>query len=469
MICTSRDSRAASHNRCSAAYLLPILSFCYLLNVAYSLSPIDPQNKVKVQTTYKLPTVPSPQTAAEAWLAYVWEKGGGLPIMVAHSKKETFDEIEKQRMGTLVKKRIILPAGMEEELSDVEFGKDQSITIKYAVRSGGLLSSEVIDGSHSGVVRFEAAPSIISYDDDGDEEEESNGTIMTWDVEFNTTTSDRQPLWQSVTNQTINDSCKNLCSYLTTPKIYRRVATFPVTQISGTNLTAQEAALRWIQFCWKDGAGLPFALPPIEEEGNARTIVPPFLKERLVSTEKKTNVYGDDVYEILYRVENPGLLTYPVHTHLGRIQFRQPGNDEEKPIEMVWEVQVRPYRMMSKFVQMFTSSIISAYSRAFRRHLQVGENSFVTYNVPGNDKSVFITKVRSDSWIGGALEARQQENQTSVFGMLQPWTWGPVVEDAEDDEESWTDGYLSTEIRRQGFGSLYSVIEKKLEEELANK
>ena len=53
-------------------------------------------------------------------------------------------------------------------------------------------------------------------------------------------------------------------------------------------------------------------------------------------------------------------------------------------------------------------------------------------------EEVFL-QIRKDSWLGGVLDAHLTDGRSTIeqsLSMLQPWTWGRVDEDGE--EESWS-------------------------------
>ena len=74
-------------------------------------------------------------------------------------------------------------------------------------------------------------------------------------------------------------------------------------------------------FCWKESAGLPLPIPPVRT-GDVRWIIPPFLKERLVSKEVKKGMDGSvQAGELYYQVENANQFTYQAFSHRGRVHF----------------------------------------------------------------------------------------------------------------------------------------------------
>lgn len=249
----------------------------------------DGNAQVKVCVQQSLPTtLKTPQEARRAWLDYVWEKGGGLPFLRVIPKQEsTTLELE-----TTVQRRKLFPIGMEEELLAVEEDDkiDGTCQVQYTVQDGGLLSTEIVPGSHLGVVTFTYSP---PPDNKGDEEARKEGVVqLVWDVTFDTTSASRTFIWQAVTKQTISDTCNNFQAAMAVPKLYSRQTMLKLspkmksailkTAASNNDDDArrilQHVMDEWIQFCWKDGAGFPWPVPPIFPKGqDTRWIVPPFL------------------------------------------------------------------------------------------------------------------------------------------------------------------------------------------------
>eukprot|EP00545_Synedropsis_sp_CCMP1620_P007716 CAMPEP_0119028092 /NCGR_PEP_ID=MMETSP1176-20130426/38314_1 /TAXON_ID=265551 /ORGANISM="Synedropsis recta cf, Strain CCMP1620" /LENGTH=218 /DNA_ID=CAMNT_0006984151 /DNA_START=1 /DNA_END=657 /DNA_ORIENTATION=+ len=215
---------------------------------------------------------------------------------------------------------------------------------------------------------------------------------------------------------------------------------------------------KWLKFAWKEGSGLPLPIPPIQV-GDARWLVPPFLKEQLLSAITINNDNNSSASkiqhcgaEVQYQVDNPSLFTYQVHSHLGRIRFFSDRNDNNNSgaVRMEWEIEVRPYRGWSAIVQNFTGAVVSCYARNFKCHIQEGPDTMVALKPPrgGSDSAGVLLQIRKDSWVGGVLHTHLKDQRSTVLSqtvaLFQPWTWGRSEDyDGEGEGEEWTDGILS--------------------------
>jgi hypothetical protein len=442
----------------------------------------DKNNSIQVKVTVEnhYPTLSSPKEAQDSWLSFVWNKGGGLPALVIPSdnndndKKVNKEEISSNEGDAFIKSpklksssRLLLPLFMKEELITSTYDEDNDesdtseIELKYVVTDAGLLSSEIVPFTHLGTVTF--APCL----------EGQGGISITWDVTFDVTESSRRSFWQVFTNQMITDSLNNLSSYVAAPILYTR-RTRLTSKPDSTLLTPKVAMEKWIDFCWKDGGGLP--LPPTlnydQDDGKVRWVIPPFLKERIVSYgEVKTeNVDSVDVdghksyppCEIIYTVDNPGITTYQVHSHLGRISFvpvfdNNSDNEQNEigeksfdssitSVDMIWEIEIQPYQNWSTFVKLFTSAIVTTYAQNFKCHVYEGSDAMVSLKPPrGEFGGESIMQIRKDSWVGGVLDAHLNDRRSTVeqtISMFQPWTWGRCSDDIGEGEE-WKEGRLS--------------------------
>jgi hypothetical protein len=472
------------------------------------------QQKVKVQIRCFLPPSilsTTPQEARRAWLEFVWEKGGGLPLLgvLTETSRTATKDLE-----TTVLRRRLLPIFMVEELITEEeeeetmLGDSESSTgstsphrscqVKYQVKNGGLLSTEIVPNSHLGVVTFEQTST-----DDGIVIE------LIWDVTFDTTAASRTFLWQAVTERTVTDTCRNFQATIAIPKLYRRVTRLPITKKyyaqnkrnndndndnddddkNSSILLLQQVMDDWIQFCWREGAGFPLPIPPIQapsitskhnnnsQERTTRYIVPPFLKETLVSakildspeTTNDNNPSSSHAAEIQYQVDNPSLFTYQVHSHRGRVRFfleEDHANDKdttttnttdrkekkETVVTMKWEIEIRPYHGWSTAVETFTGAVVSCYARNFKCHVQEGKDAMVAFKPPRGGTCTSSTddllswQVRKDSWIGGVLDAHlkdQRGTAEQTIAIFQPWTWGRTNQyDDVGEGEEWRERYL---------------------------
>lgn len=391
------------------------------------------QQQVKVRVERHLPSLSTPQGARQAWFDFVWEKGGGLPLLgvLPQQKREPTDNLE-----TTIERRMLIPIGMEEQLivpphGDEDYAStNNSAHVKYQVTKGGLLSTEIVPDSHLGVVTFELDP-------------QNGGTMMRWDVNFDTTEPSRTFVWQAVTERTITDTCDNFQASVATPDLYQRTTCL---KSPGKTIAPEQAMDQWVQFCWKQGGGFPLPIPPIIVDDN-RWIVPPFLKERLLSTETK-----GDMAEIQYQVENPSQFVYQVYTHRGRIQLTPRNDKDDNSLEMTWQIEIRPFpEPWASIVKAFTAAVVSSYARNFKWHVKEGEDAMVALKPPrgsgGSDNT--LLQVRKDSWIGGVLDAHLRDQRSTTeqtLAIFQPWTWGRTSKDDEEGEdEQWTKGYLSSD------------------------
>ena len=357
----------------------------FLLVAWICLPVMTALSTVAVKVEQRLPGI-IPSHAKGAWMSFQWRHGGGLPILVSQKNEQT---------------RRLMPIGMEETL--LKQGDD---TIRYQVTDMGLFSSsEWVAGSHSAQVRF------IGNND---------GTTMIWNVEFEA--AHRADFWKAVTEINIRTVSANLASYVAIPRLYRRTTRFPTEQ--------DRLPEKWVDFVWHQGGGLPTP-PPLRLGEEKRMIVPPFLVERLVNV-------GQD--EIRYTVDNPGILTYPVHTHAGRVRFQ---NNSSGGMDMVWEVEIRPLRGWSWFVERFTSTIITVLARNFKVH--VTEPGVMVKLAPPRGKGEAFGEVHKDTWLGGVLAAHLSDRRSTAeqtVAIFQPWTWGRSTDD-EGEGGEWTTGYMS--------------------------
>ena len=346
----------------------------------------------------------SPEASRSAWVSYQWKSGGGLPVIVWPKEQDSGQQYEGQRL--------VLPLMMEETLLAPDGDADE-IQLRYAVTGSGLLASELVPESHVSRVRFLPLQGKA-------------GCRMVWEVYFEA--SQRRWLWEAVTERMINDAADNLASHVAEPLLFSRRTSL------GT--AGDEAALdAWLSFVWQEGGGLPLPPPvllPFSDGGSnagavTRLIVPPFLKERIVSVDRER-------CQVHYTVDNPGLLTYPVHSHIGRVTFADGS--------MQWDVEIRPLRGLRGFVQSFTETIITVLSRNFKSHvLEPGADVPL---LPPRGAGAPLARVRKDSWVGGVLDAHLRDSRSTLeqtLALVQPSTWGRA-RDSDGDYASWSTGQL---------------------------
>jgi len=413
---------------------------CYLcLSAALSVSP-GSKSTVNVSVTKRIPDV-SPADVRKVWLDYIWKQGGGLPLLV----------IMKDKSEAKGSPRTLVPLFAEETLldsssNDDEEGMDTTLIQKYKLTDlGPVWKSEIEPDSHLGKVSF--APFSNSNDENkvsSVDADACSGTDVTWDVTFNTL--NRQDLWQSVTENSISDACENLASYLLKPILLTSKLRIQVPDDSDS--TTKSVLDKWFDFCWKDGGGLPNPIPPIplSKDGYDRILIPPFLREKIfqinhdVSDEKKS--------EIIYTVANPSSLTYPVHTHLGRLTFQAvEGAGAVDELDLIWEVNIRPYRGSEAFVNTLTETILSIYMTCFKTHMERPGEMVDVYAPRGKMKGKGpLFQVNVDSWLGGVLETHLNDDRPvaeQTADLLQPLKWG-IQYDGLSSE--WTTKDISDEI-----------------------
>jgi len=136
-----------------------------------------------------------PEAARSGWLDYTWSSGGGLPgVLVLPRDSEAWPRGEPPHS------RLVLPLAIEEALEDTEaIGAE----VRYRVTDDGLLSAEMVAGSHAATVAFvpEAGGGA--------------GCELVWKCEFEV--RHRQRLWQAVTETLIGQSADNLAARLLEP------------------------------------------------------------------------------------------------------------------------------------------------------------------------------------------------------------------------------------------------------------
>jgi len=339
----------------------------------------------------------TPTQAREAWLDFVWKQGGGLATFVLPNEEGT--------------KRLLLPTLMEETLVRPRRNNTSASTaynkIQYKVSKFGFLQ-DLEPNTHLGTVTFnyDTKSKILNP--------EISQVTMTWKATF--FAHQRKKLWQEVAQSLISNAANNLQAYLATPFLLTHETTIRLEPNTYSKLTnkhskdglAAVAALEWIDYVWRKGGNLPLpSLWPImwnrtETENVVRWIVPPFIKQRLMSV----NQMKDGTSEITYQVENPSLFTYPVHTHTARIKFTPTGDNM---VTMKWQVQIRPYGnpAMAIVAKSFTEFVVTTLARNYA--LQVGGSIYQAsmgvwsngYIVPKDLKATMLAKLDEEGISGG--------------------------------------------------------------------
>lgn len=371
---------------------------------------INNNNVVKVSISKQIPLL-SPAEVKKSWLDYTWSKGGGIPLLIQISKKNRC-------------KRSLIPLFAEETLLHDDKNKNDNYTssLSYELSDlGPIWKSEIEKHSHLGTVSF--LPDI----DDG-------GTKLLWNVTF--LTKQRQKLWQAVTEQSISQACNSLASHIADPIKYTQIMKLR-RPVDNVNLPQT-----FFEFVWKQGGGLPLPLPPLPLDSNGydRLLIPPFLREKVLSI-------GDD--SIVYSVRNPSFFTfYPVHSHIGRVRFVQ-DEDDDGSVFMVWEVAIRPYYNCESYVKSFTRGIVQTVGWNFKAHVELDGEEFVI--ITGSKQQNYSSslplwplQVRRDSWIGRVAHSNKEDNRPitwdKLLDILQPWKWGRLSDQKNDVECSWSTG-----------------------------
>ena len=222
-----------------------------------------------------------------------------------------------QRKG--LDRRLVAPLMLEEELETSGPSPSGAYLNRYRVVDNGLLSSELEPGAHSANVFFTPAS-------------EGHASLMSWEVTF--ACRERRDFWEAVTQRVIAEAVANLASHVATPQLYSLRMRLPAP--------SSAAATEWVRFVFDKGGGLPLPPPvprergdPLMSSGRARLIIPPFLRESITSAEADRGI-------VRYTVDNPGVFTYQVHTHSGRVGFRElrDVNAGAPGCEMLWQVEV---------------------------------------------------------------------------------------------------------------------------------
>ena len=367
----------------------------------------------------------APREARDAWLKYHWEKGGGLPIAVLSENILGTD----RDGGDNVQGRNILPILMKERMEYDEASNGSLLELQYTVTEAGPFFSDLIPGSHSAVVTFDATTS---------------GCVMTWNVTFSTTRW--ASFYEAVTKWTVGIAATTVQEASSTPRLFSARTT-----IDGPTRTLDPVFARreCLDFIFANGGGLPL-LPPIpygtllsEGGGSARQHllrIPPLLTESVVSTS-----VSDDVAEFTYRLNDPGWLAFPflVHTHLGRVRF----SSAASTLTIDWDVEIRPHRFAAPAVEKLVEMTVSTLLRNVRV-LLTQPGAVVDVKQP-RGKGASIVTVPKETWIGGVMDAHSAdmrptlEQTTSLF---QPWTWGRSGSGDENDivQFEWTDEHKLT-------------------------
>mmetsp|Transcript_3757 Transcript_3757/g.10672 ORF Transcript_3757/g.10672 Transcript_3757/m.10672 type:complete len:556 (-) Transcript_3757:1012-2679(-) len=428
----------------------------------------------------------------EAWLEYHWKKGGGLPILILQQDEHRTNKSD----GSEGKQRIIAPVLMEErissfplQLTEPEGPSAASLNLEYKVTSPGpFFGNELVTGSHLGSVIFSSDYSSDNRKSDQRDEEVMTSeakniiTTMTWKVEFETI--QLLELYQKVTEFTIGTASQTVVEAIQTPRLLSLQTHISPSKETSANDDegalgpAVKARREWLDLLFSSqGGGLP--LPPplsfgeILQEGGglARQKLlrfPPGLVETAIVDSPSTVApedVGSEKVTAYYQLENPGWLTFPflVHTHLGRVTFRPlslsslqneskqdrqkieepPTYEERQGIEMIWEVEIRPYRFVRPLVEKLTEMTISTIARNVKVRLEEPGARVVIKPPRGGTgrQTQTFGSVSKATWVGRVLDAHLIDARSTweqTVSLFQPWTWGEEG-NGDNIEFVWSD------------------------------
>ena len=96
-----------------------------------------------------------------------------------------------------------------------------------------------------------------------------------------------------------------------------------------------EAKVAWLQYAWGQGGGLPLVASLTSEDGQERTLLPLFLRERLQHSGRSP---PDDESDVVYKLTDAGALRLDVvaASHEGRVSFDE-GNTSTTT-DLTWTV-----------------------------------------------------------------------------------------------------------------------------------
>jgi hypothetical protein len=173
-----------------------------------------------------------------------------------------------------------------------------------------------------------------------------------------------------------------------------------------------------------------------------RRWIVPFLLECVTSVQSENGT-------IHYRVENPGIFTYPVQDHQGTVQFvKQPNDDDDGWYDLIWQVQVVPFTVVDFqpwqwWVEWLTEAVITTMSRNYAIHV-LTPNATVAVAPPRGKGNPFA-RVPAETWLGGVLDAHLHDSRSTfeqTLSIFQPWTWGRCRDESDSGAcTEWTDGF----------------------------
>jgi hypothetical protein len=284
-------------------------------------------------------------------------------------------------------------------------------SVSYRTIQRGIFCQDFLKDSHGGTVEFIETLSLPKSDLSSsvssssiDDLAVTQQTQMVWTVQFqivvkqqqrdnnnnnnnnnndnnntqNNTRTLKENFWAYWSQFQLKTASQNLLAYLdtsTNPVFIEHIESMPI------GISPREAMEKWHDYYWcRGGGGFPtLFVPPILLQSNKiRWIVPSGLEEEMISMEysndsnSSTEKNTEEMSEAIYRVNNPNLLTYPVHYHRAKVRFVR--NTSDEPTQLIWNIEVQPYRKsLGRGVQFWTKSCIRSASQNLRRYLEEDE------------------------------------------------------------------------------------------------
>jgi hypothetical protein len=346
---------------------------------------------VVAQIDEVLPRGVSIQEAKDAWMDYCWTRGGGIMVPTFDGSSNFGDD------GTVPRQReFLVPYGLKQELvpttssssagDESDAGNDAVVSYRMVRR--GPFFQDIVQGSHVGTVRFTGVGRdttrmvwTVTFqvpvpegdgEGEGGQQPETNTTSGVTEYKFGFGLDNKfryvlskPAFWKSWTTFQLATATANFRSYLSVPS---NLVSINHREVMPLGVTPRQALEGWYRYCWRgEGGGLAtLGVPPVLfRNGQQRWIIPALLEEEIVSSDY-------DAAEVVYRVNNPNLFTYPVHYHQGTVRFSQAS--PATPTQLLWNVQVRPYRTFLGYgVQFWTKSNMVLSSRNLKLRLEEEE------------------------------------------------------------------------------------------------
>jgi hypothetical protein len=270
--------------------------------------------------------------------------------------------------------------------------------ISYRTTQRGMFCQDFLKDSHGGTVEFIETLLLPNSDSSSslssssvDDLAVTQQTQMIWTVQFqvveqelrdnnsyNNTQQNTRTLkenfWAYWSQFQLKTASQNLLAYLdtsTNPIFIEHIESMPI------GISPREAMEKWHDYYWcRGGGGFPtlFVPPVLLQNNKKRWIVPSGLEEEMISVgysndSNNTDNNKEEMAEAIYKVNNPNLLTYPVHYHRAKVRFAR--ENINKPTQLIWNIEVQPYRKsLGIGVQFWTKSSIISASRNLRRYLE---------------------------------------------------------------------------------------------------